>query len=111
MIELTGASLSSADLLAIAHGAKLSLSEEATECMRINAQNVPSASKILQSKSYWLTGNPDNPKDDLAKDFILGHCAGVGKPFDKLIVRGAMVARANVLATGITGSRPIVGKN
>ena len=110
MIELTGASLSSADLLAIAHGAKLSLAAETKECMRINAQNVPSTSTILQSKRHWLTGDLNRGKDNLARDFILGHCAGVGRPFDKLIVRGAMVARANVLATGYTGSRPIVAE-
>ena len=110
MIELNGSKLSSADLLAIAHGQEVSLCPRAKERMNQNAKNIPSASTILQSKRHWLTGYSDNLKVDLAKNFILGHCAGVGKPFDQLIVRGAMVARINVLATGITGSRAIVAE-
>lgn len=110
IIVLTGSTLSSEELLSIAHGATVSLSSEAKCRMDTNARNVPSASAILQSKRHWLTGDPANPKETLAKDFILGHCAGVGEPFSKLIVRGAMAARINVLATGITGSRAIVAE-
>ena len=110
MIALTGTTLSAAQLLSIAQGEKVSLSSTARLRMNNNAKDIPSASTILQSKRHWLTGDPDNPKDNLAKDFILGHCAGVGKPFPALIVRGAMAARANVLATGVTGSRAIVAE-
>ena len=32
--------------------------------------------------------NPINePNQDLIRDFILGHCAGVGEPLDPLFVR------------------------
>jgi histidine ammonia-lyase len=40
--------------------------------------------------------------------FIRGHCAGVGPPLPAPIVRALLAARANVLATGLTGCRPQV---
>ncbi len=110
MIRLDGSSLSSATLLAIAHGQKVSLCPEAKENMTKNATLISSPSTVLQSKRHWLTGYPDNLENDIARKFILGHCAAVGKPFDDIIVRGAMAARVNVLATGVTGSRAIVAE-
>lgn len=50
-------------------------------------------------------------KDDLARlqvNLIRSHCAGVGLPFSREIVRGMMLLRANALAKGFSGVRPIV---
>ena len=51
-------------------------------------------------------------EDDQIKDFqkylIYNHAAGIGDPAPKEYVRGAMVARANVLAHGNSGNRLVI---
>lgn len=44
----------------------------------------------------------------LSSNLILSHAAGVGPPFAPQVVRAAMLIRANTLAVGHSGVRPIV---
>ncbi len=44
----------------------------------------------------------------LQKNLIMSHACGVGKPFNKDVVRAMMLLRANSLAKGLSGVRPIV---
>jgi histidine ammonia-lyase len=44
----------------------------------------------------------------LQKNLARSHAAGCGEPLDEEIVRGAMLVRANTLAKGFSGVRPIV---
>lgn len=44
----------------------------------------------------------------LMRNLILSHSAGVGEPLDEEIVRATMAIRANTLAKGFSGVRPIV---
>ncbi|MCB9697624.1 MAG: aromatic amino acid lyase [Alphaproteobacteria bacterium] len=64
---------------------------------------------VLRSKWALLVGGtpPDDP-DEVVRTFVLGHCAGVGAPLPVEEVRALMLARANVLAAGWSGVRPIV---
>ncbi|MFO7768709.1 MAG: histidine ammonia-lyase [bacterium] len=41
-------------------------------------------------------------------NLVRSHCAGVGEPFPQEVVRAMMVTRANVLARGSSGVRPVV---
>jgi len=50
----------------------------------------------------------DNQIEELQRNLIRSHCAGVGKPFSAPIVRAIMLLRANTLARGHSGVRPIV---
>ncbi len=43
-------------------------------------------------------------------NLIRSHCCGVGAPLDVSIVRGMMLIRANVLAKGFSGIRPVVAE-
>ena len=108
MISLDGSNLSCHTLHAIANGKKVKLSSSAIDRMRENAS--VDDEQILVKKTRWLVGTNVPVNANLSQEFILGHCAGVGKPFSKDIVRGAIAARTNVLATGYTGSRPIAAQ-
>ena len=43
-------------------------------------------------------------------NLIRSHCCGVGAPLSTSVVRGMMLIRANVLAKGLSGIRPIVAE-
>jgi histidine ammonia-lyase len=107
MIVISGSGLSCTQLHAIAHGAAVSLSDSAAEAMDVNAASAPAGPSILEEKRHWLVGGfaDEMSGPELAKTFILGHCAGVGEPLSVPIVRATMAARANVLAGALTGCR------
>ncbi len=46
--------------------------------------------------------------EELQENLIRSHASGVGNPLDEEIVRGTMLLRANTLAKGYSGVRPIV---
>jgi histidine ammonia-lyase len=53
------------------------------------------------------------PPADLARlqrNVIHSHCAGVGEPLAREVVRAMMLIRANVLAKGFSGIRPLVAE-
>lgn len=108
MIELNGHDLTCEDLHRVAHGAPVRLSPAAAAAMATNAASIPPGPSVLQRKRQWLVGEiaEGMGDDELCRAFILGHCAGVGDPFPETVVRAAIAARANVLATGLCGCRP-----
>ena len=46
--------------------------------------------------------------DQLQRNVIRSHAAGVGQPLAREVVRAMMLIRANVLAKGVSGIRPVV---
>ncbi len=107
-IGIDGGSLTCAPLAAVAAGAPVALDEAARARMEesaawYRAQGIPN---VLRAKWSILVGGAA-PEDDarLIRDFVLGHCAGVGDPLPPEAVRATMLARANVLATGASGAR------
>lgn len=48
----------------------------------------------------------DDQIEELQRNLIRSHCAGVGKPFAAPVVRAIMLLRANTLARGQSGVRP-----
>ena len=46
----------------------------------------------------------------LQRNVIRSHCAGVGEPLAREVVRAMMLIRANVLAKGFSGIRPLVAE-
>ena len=50
----------------------------------------------------------DEKTRELQKNLIESHASGVGEPLDEEVVRAAMLLRANTLAKGYSGVRPVV---
>src|SRR5580700_6104913 len=53
---------------------------------------------------------PRGELDQLQRNLIRSHCAGVGEPLAREVVRAMMLIRANVLAKGFSGIRPLVAE-
>ena len=53
---------------------------------------------------------PAEDLERLQRNVIRSHCAGVGEPLDRAVVRAMMLIRANVLAKGLSGIRPLVAE-
>ncbi len=108
MILVDGQTLSCDAIHAVMAGEPVGLCPSAAERMRSNAQSAPPGLSVLEEKRHWLVGGfaADLRGDELARTFILGHCAGVGEPLSEGLVRAMMAARANVLAGAMTGCRP-----
>src|SRR5580700_491893 len=51
---------------------------------------------------------PRGQLDQLQRNVIRSHCVGVGEPLPRQVVRAMMLIRANVLAKGFSGIRPLV---
>jgi len=111
-VVIDGQHLKCSDIHEIAHGSSASLGDHTHEQMSANAASMPPGPSILEEKRHWLVGGfaSDLTPDELCKTFIIGHCAGVGEPLPKSLVRATMAARANVLATATTGCRPIAAE-
>lgn len=105
-VFLDGERLSIAALHRVAGGARAHLGDEARRRMERTA---PFTRPVIREKWEWLVGG-EAPADDeaLVRQFVLGHCAGVGDPLPDPLVRALIAARANVLAKGYSGCRPEV---
>lgn len=108
MIQLDGRAVTCADLHDIGHGAACLASTDARSAMAANAAAAPVGRDVLRAKRQWLIGPHarDLEDDALARAFIIGHCAGVGDPLPRSIVRATIAARANVLLQAVSGCRP-----
>ena len=53
---------------------------------------------------------PAGDLERLQRNVIRSHCAGVGDPLAREVVRAMMLIRANVLAKGFSGIRPVVAE-
>ena len=100
MISLDGHHLSIEALHRISLGEDAQLAPEAAAAMAKNAASTPPGESVLERKRRWLVGEHATglSADELARAFILGHCAGVGERFPDGVVRAILAARANVLA-------------
>lgn len=50
----------------------------------------------------------DNQIEELQRNLIRSHCTGVGQPLPTAVVRALMLLRANTLARGNSGVRPVL---
>jgi histidine ammonia-lyase len=116
-VVLTGANLSIADVEAVArHGAPATLDEHARARMQ-EARDVVERLVAQGAVAYGITtGFGDlasvniRPEDTgrLQQNLLMSHAAGVGRPFPTDVVRAMLVLRANTLALGHSGCRPLL---
>ena len=118
-VLVDGRTLRISDVEAVAlHGAPVRLEDEARTRIAASRQVVED---ILASGEVMYGINTGFGKlaevriadDQLAQlqlNLVRSHCCGVGEPFPEAVVRAMLLLRANVLATGHAGCRPIVAE-
>jgi histidine ammonia-lyase len=116
-IVLTGADLSIDEVEAVArHGARVVLDEAARERMQ-EARDVIDGLVAEGAVVYGVTtGFGDlattfiEPRQagQLQENLLMSHAAGVGPPFPTEVVRAMLLLRANTLALGHSGCRPLI---
>ena len=119
MIVLDGESLNIEDVVAVAHGFRpVALSEPAIERMAASRLYVEAAMYGTQPVYALNTGVgllanirlEESEIEQMQLNLVRSHCCGVGEPLPAGIVRGMMLIRANVLAKGLSGIRPVVAE-
>jgi histidine ammonia-lyase len=117
LVVLTGADLTIADVEAVARrGAGAALDTHARDRMQ-EARDVIEALVARGEVVYGVTTGfgdlattiiPPGDEAGLQANLIASHAAGVGRPFPREVVRAMLVLRANTLALGHSGCRPLL---
>ena len=119
MTVLDGQSLTIEDVVAVSTRAeRVELSPLAIEGMSRSRQAVEAAMRgtapvyALNTGVGLLAGIrlDDSEIEQMQINLVRSHCCGVGEPLPTSVVRGMMLIRANVLAKGFSGIRPIVAE-
>lgn len=117
LVTIDGNSLTIDEVVAVARGnAQVRVSGDSIEKMEESHQMV---NQLLAGKKvvYGITtgfGKFSNvvisrdETEQLQKNLIMSHAAGVGSPLPEEVVRAIMLLRANALAKGFSGARPDV---
>jgi histidine ammonia-lyase len=119
MIVLDGTSLSVEDVVSVARGdMPVRLAAAAVTRMQRSRERVEAA--MCGTKPVYalntgvgLLANirlEDDEIEAMQVNLIRSHCCGVGAPLPTSVVRGMMLIRANVLAKGLSGIRPLVAQ-
>jgi len=107
-VRVDGRSLTVEDVDAVARGASAVLCPDAVRRMSQTAEWLSAHRGADVVRSKWAPWMGQAKASEVCQIFIEDHCSGVGEPMPRAWVRAMILARANVLATGHTGSRPEV---
>jgi len=119
MIDLDGCSLTIDDVVAVAEGgetvriAPAALLRMESSRRRVDAAMIGTAPVYALNTGVGLLANirlDETEIEAMQVNLIRSHCCGVGSPLSASVVRGMMLIRANVLAKGLSGIRPIVAE-
>src|SRR5215467_2964444 len=116
MIELDGASLTLAQTEAVVLGEEVSLSPEArdrVERARNFVEEIVARKEVVYgiNTGFGALSEVTIPADELRElqlNLVRSHACGVGEPLPETVVRAMTLHRANVLAKGLSGCRPVV---
>ncbi|MDX2043878.1 MAG: histidine ammonia-lyase [Acidobacteriota bacterium] len=116
MIELDGQSLSLAQTEAVANGEPVSLSSAARERMEASrsfVEQIIARGDVVYgiNTGFGALSEVTIPNDQLRElqiNLVRSHACGVGDPLLERVVRAMLLHRANVLAKGFSGCRPLV---
>jgi histidine ammonia-lyase len=118
-IELDGESLAIADVCTAARGgARAALAREAVERMEASRAFIDRMAAgdepiYAVNTGVGLLADVRIPREDLdrlQRNVVRSHATGVGEPLGREVVRAMMLIRANVLAKGFSGIRPLVAE-
>jgi len=116
-VVLTGADLTIADVEAVArHGANATLDVHARERMqeaRDVIERLVAAGEVVYgvTTGFGALASTSVAAADagrLQENLLVSHAAGVGRPFPREVVRAMLLLRANTLALGHSGCRPLL---
>src|SRR5258708_8439742 len=119
MIDLDWCSLTLEDVVAAAEGfERVQIAPAALLRMQASRRRVEGAMSgttpvYALNTGVGLLANirlDESQIEAMQVNLIRSHCCGVGSPLSVPVVRGTMLIRANVLAKGLSGIRPIVGE-
>src|SRR3954447_18797731 len=119
VVELSGTSLSSADVVDVArHDARVALTDGAREAMaasaavvaRLAASDEPAYGVSTGFGSLANVVIPAARRTDLQRALIRSHAAGMGPAVEREVVRAMLLLRARTLAMGRSGARPEVAE-
>jgi histidine ammonia-lyase len=119
MIDLDGCSLTLEDVEAAAEGvervriAPTALLRMQASRSRVDAAMSGTTPVYALNTGVGLLANirlDESEIEAMQVNLIRSHCCGVGAPLSASVVRGMMLIRANVLAKGLSGIRPIVAE-
>jgi histidine ammonia-lyase len=115
-VVLDGNSLTLDDVVAVAHGAPVELAPAARARMD-RAHDVVAAIVSANAVVYGVTTGfgklsdvviPADRLDELQVNLVRSHAAGVGALLPEREARAMMLLRANVIAKGFSGARPVL---
>jgi histidine ammonia-lyase len=117
VVVLTGADLSIADVEAVARGglpAQLDVHARArmTEARQV-IDDLVAAGEVVYGVTTGFgdlatTFVPPEDSERLQENLLMSHAVGVGAPLPRDVVRAMLLLRANTLALGHSGCRPLV---
>ena len=118
-VVLTGADLTVADVEAVARGGAEAKLDPAAKARMQASRAVVEALVDQGAVVYGVTTGvgflADRSIDRadaerLQRNLLVSHAAGVGEPLPREVVRAMLLLRANTLALGFSGARPIVAE-
>lgn len=118
-ISIDGHSLTLRQLEHVAHGAPVKLNESARAQIEKSREWIAQLERRGSAAPavYGINTGFGSLKSthfsieearEVSYRLIVSHCCGIGTPFDECVVRVAMLLRANSLAQGFSGVRPVV---
>jgi len=117
--ELDGARLTIADVCAVARG-RVDVHVSCDAVARMEASRAVIDALAAGDDPIYAVNTgvglladvriPREDLDQLQRNVIRSHCTGVGDPLPRDVVRAMMLIRANVLAIGHSGIRPLVAE-
>lgn len=119
MIKLNGQKLTISDIARIARGdEQVVLSDDARERMeasRSTVERIIAEGRVVYGVNTGFgklsdVHIPPGDLQDLQLNLVRSHSCGVGEPLSEMETRAMLLLRANVLALGYSGARPIVAE-
>jgi histidine ammonia-lyase len=119
MVELSGSALTLHEVLRVARNGERAVltpgafSRMASSRRRVEEATLGEAAVYALNTGVGLLANvrlEPHTIEEMQLNLVRSHCCGVGEPLPAEVVRAMMLIRANTLAMGLSGIRPLVAE-